>query len=109
MQQTKDHNNLYKLYMIFQLTAFVPEPHSTNQGSDGEPHAAASNEGESYPQNTSHNESSGDNAWEVVSTSNEPATSIDGAANSSAEAFVMESNNTSPGAGVNIIYKIRTR
>jgi len=80
--------------------AFVPEPHSTNQGSDGEPpHAAASNEGESYPQNTSHNESSGDNAWEVVSTSNEPATSIDGAANSSAEAFVMESNNTSPGAG----------
>ena len=109
MQQTKGHNNLYKLCIIFQLTAFVPEPHSTNQGSDGEPQAAASNEGESYPQNTSHNESSGDNAWEVVSTSNEPATSIDGAANSSAEAFVMESNNTSPGAGVNIIYKIRTR
>ena len=98
------------LCIIFQLTAFVPEPHSTNQGSDGEPHAAASNEGESYPQNTSQlNESSGDNAWEVVSTSNEPATSIDGAANSSAEAFVMESNNTSPGAGVNMIYKIWAR
>ena len=41
--------------------------------------------------NISHNEDApppGDN-WEVVSTSNEPATSIDGAASSSAEAFVV--------------------
>ena len=55
------------------------------------------NQSESYNVNTSHNEAAGDNTWEVVSTSNEPATSIDGAANSSAEAFVIEANNTANG------------
>ena len=66
------------------------------------------NENESHNHSTSQNESTGDNAWEVVSTSNEPATSIDGAATSSAEAFVMESAaNTSNGAGVRVIITVK--
>lgn len=83
----------------------MSEPNSASQGSDGEAHTSAPNENESYNHSATNNESTGDNAWEVVSTSNEPATSIDGAANSSAEAFVMESSNgAAAAAGVSIPY-----
>ena len=83
----------------------MSEPNSAAQGSDGEAHTTAPNENESYNQSGINNESTGDNAWEVVSTSNEPATSIDGAANSSAEAYVMESTNgAAAAAGVSMQY-----
>ena len=69
-----------------------------SQGSDEEPQAAVVNENEAFGSNNSQNEPASESNWEVVSTSNEPATSIDGAANSSAEAFVIESNNVAAAA-----------
>ena len=85
----------------------MSEPNSASQGSDGEANTTAPNENESYNNSATNNESAGDNAWEVVSTSNEPATSIDGAHNSSAEAYVVESTNAAgaaAAAGVSISY-----
>ena len=82
----------------------MSEPNSTSQGSDGETHNSVPNENDSYHRNAGHSEAPTDNTWEVVSTSNEPATSIDGSANSSAEAFVMESNNASSTAEVGPVY-----
>ena len=74
--------------------AFVaePRPNFASQGSDDEPQVPVVNENEPFGSSTAQNEQASDSNWEVVSTSNESATSIDGAANSSAEAFVLESN-----------------
>ena len=70
----------------------MSEPNSTSQGSDGESStlaAAESGLNDTYNLGTTPNDTAaGDSAWEIVSTSNEPATSIDGSTNSSAEAFV---------------------
>ena len=85
---------------LYLIPAFVaePRPSFTGQGSDEEPPAPGTNENEAFGNNVTQNEQAGENSWEVVSTSNEPATSIDGAANSSAEAFVLESNNVAAAA-----------
>ena len=83
------------------VSAFVaePRPNFPSQGSDEEPQPPVANENETFNSSSAtQDEPAGDNNWEVVSTSNEPATSIDGAANSSAEAFVLESNNVAAAA-----------
>ena len=90
--------------MYCSFTAFVSEPNSrNNQGSDGENSTLVANESglnDTYNLGTTPNDTTGDNTWEVVSTSTEPATSIDGSANSSAEAFVVGTNNQH-GSGFN--------
>ena len=79
---------------LYLISAFVaePRPSFTGQVSDEEAPTTGANEIEAFGNSVPQNETVGENSWEVVSTSNEPATSIDGAANSSAEAFVQESN-----------------